>query len=228
MRVIITITRAAITMHHPTVRPLWLPRWLSGKESTCQAGDVGSIPGWEDPPEEELAARSTILAQEISWTEEPGGLQYMGSQSRTWLSNWTTNPKVLVEEQAENEMTNSGVVTWKETMTTVDPRLSSCCESWCLALEPMSSHSLRDVHVFMIVLILAKCQKSLIWMWEMSCELFFDSERKRLHLGSLNRINMAYVSAATTCKNSRCVCTSLCTQIFFELFKTTECFTTCP
>lgn len=27
-------------------------------------------------------------------------------------------------------------------------------------------------------------------MWETSYELFFDSERKRLHLGSLNRINM--------------------------------------
>ena len=71
---IITITRAAITMHRPTVQLLWLPRWLSGRESTCQAGDVGLIPGWEDPPEEEMATRSIILAQEISWREEPGGL----------------------------------------------------------------------------------------------------------------------------------------------------------
>ena len=27
----------------------WLPRWLSGKEPTCQAGGVGVISGWEDP-----------------------------------------------------------------------------------------------------------------------------------------------------------------------------------
>ena len=37
-------------------------------------------PGREDPLEEEMATHSTILAWEISWTEEPGGLQSMGSQ----------------------------------------------------------------------------------------------------------------------------------------------------
>ena len=37
--------------------------------------------GGEDPLEEEMAAHSSILAREIPWTEEPGGLQSMGSQS---------------------------------------------------------------------------------------------------------------------------------------------------
>ena len=36
--------------------------------------------GWEDPLEKEMATHSSILAREIPWTEEPGGLQYMGSQ----------------------------------------------------------------------------------------------------------------------------------------------------
>ena len=36
--------------------------------------------GWDDPPEKEVATHSGILAWEISWTEEPGGLQSMGSQ----------------------------------------------------------------------------------------------------------------------------------------------------
>ena len=36
--------------------------------------------GWEDPLEKEMATHSTILAWKISWTEEPGGLQSMGSQ----------------------------------------------------------------------------------------------------------------------------------------------------
>ena len=36
--------------------------------------------GWEDPLEKELAAHSRILAWRIPWTEEPGGLQSMGSQ----------------------------------------------------------------------------------------------------------------------------------------------------
>ena len=40
-------------------------------------------PGREDPLEKEVAAYSSILAWEIPWTEEPGGLQSMGSQSRT-------------------------------------------------------------------------------------------------------------------------------------------------
>ena len=36
--------------------------------------------GQEDPLEEEMATHSSNLAQKISWTEEPGGLQSMGSQ----------------------------------------------------------------------------------------------------------------------------------------------------
>ena len=35
--------------------------------------------GWEDPLEKEMATHSRILAWKISWTEEPGGLQSMGS-----------------------------------------------------------------------------------------------------------------------------------------------------
>ena len=36
--------------------------------------------GWEDPLEMEIAIYSSILAWEIPWTEEPGGLQSMESQ----------------------------------------------------------------------------------------------------------------------------------------------------
>ena len=36
--------------------------------------------GWENPLEEEMATHPGILAWEISWTEEPGGLQIMGPQ----------------------------------------------------------------------------------------------------------------------------------------------------
>ena len=35
---------------------------------------------WEDLLKEEMATHSSILVREISWTEEPGGLQSMGSQ----------------------------------------------------------------------------------------------------------------------------------------------------
>ena len=39
--------------------------------------------GREDPLEKEMATHSSILGWEIPWTEEPGGLQFMGSQ-KSW------------------------------------------------------------------------------------------------------------------------------------------------
>ena len=42
--------------------------------------------GQEDPLEKGMATHSSILAWEIPWTEEPGGLQSMGLQSQTRLS----------------------------------------------------------------------------------------------------------------------------------------------
>ena len=56
------------------------PGGSDGNESTCNAGDQGFILGWEDPLEKEMATQSSILAWRIPWTEEPGGLQSMGSQ----------------------------------------------------------------------------------------------------------------------------------------------------
>ena len=50
-----------------------------GKKSTCNVEDLGLIAGWEDSLEEGMATHSSILAWRIPWTEEPGGLQSMGS-----------------------------------------------------------------------------------------------------------------------------------------------------
>ena len=101
------------------------PGSSAGKESTCNAGDPGLIPGlgrspgewidyplqyswaslvaeivknlpamwetwgwslgWEDPLEEGMATHSSIHA----WTEEPGGLQSIGSQ-RVWTEQLST------------------------------------------------------------------------------------------------------------------------------------------
>ena len=54
---------------------LELCKWLSGKELTWNASDLGSVPG---------SGRSHgevngVLSWEIPWTKEPGGLQSMGS-----------------------------------------------------------------------------------------------------------------------------------------------------
>ena len=47
--------------------------------------------GQEDPLEKETATHSSILAWRISWTEEPGGLQSMGSQrvGHDWATSHT-------------------------------------------------------------------------------------------------------------------------------------------
>ena len=46
----------------------------------AHTGDMGSTLDREDPLEEGMATHSRILAWKIPWTEEPGGLQSMGSQ----------------------------------------------------------------------------------------------------------------------------------------------------
>ena len=45
-----------------------IPKWFSGKESTCQEGDAGLIPGSGRSLEKEIVTHSSILAWEIRWT----------------------------------------------------------------------------------------------------------------------------------------------------------------
>ena len=56
------------------------PGGSDDKESACNARDLALIKG--------MATHSSVLAWRIPWTEEPGGLQSMGSQSLTWLRDW--------------------------------------------------------------------------------------------------------------------------------------------
>ena len=57
------------------------PGGSEGKASACNAGDLDLTPGLGRSPEKEMAAHSGgTLAWRIPWTEEPGGLQSMGSQ----------------------------------------------------------------------------------------------------------------------------------------------------
>ena len=67
------------------------PGGSDSKESAYNAGDQGSIPGLEDPLEESMATHSSILAERIPWTEEPGQLQSMRSQRVR--HDWTTTPE---------------------------------------------------------------------------------------------------------------------------------------
>ena len=59
---------------------LGFPGGSDSKQSACKAGDLGSVLGWEDTLGEGVAIHSSIIAWEVSWTEDPGGLQSIGSQ----------------------------------------------------------------------------------------------------------------------------------------------------
>ena len=50
------------------------------KNLPANAGDARWIPGLGGSLEKEMATDARILTWEIPWTEEPGGLQSMGSQ----------------------------------------------------------------------------------------------------------------------------------------------------
>ena len=104
----------------------WLmgfPGDSDGKEFTCSAGDMGSIPGLGKSPgegtgyplqysclvEKEMATHSSILAWRILWTEEPGGLLCMGSHRVR--HNWSD---LACMHALEKEMaTHSNILTWR-------------------------------------------------------------------------------------------------------------------
>ena len=56
------------------------PGGSDGKESACNAGDLGLIPGQENQLERGMDNQSSILTCRIPWTEEPGRLQSIGSK----------------------------------------------------------------------------------------------------------------------------------------------------
>ena len=69
----------------PSSLPVWpdskgFPGGSDGKESACRAGDPGSNPWLGRSLGEGMATLSSILAWKIQCTEEPGGLQSIGSQ----------------------------------------------------------------------------------------------------------------------------------------------------
>ena len=62
-----------------------------------------------------MAPHSSTLAWKILWMEEPGGLQSMGSQSRTRLSNFTFTfhfhalEKEMATQQQQQQLNNSNI-----------------------------------------------------------------------------------------------------------------------
>ena len=72
----------------PLIDDFGFPGGSDGKESACNARDAGSFPGSGRSPGEGNGYPLQYLAWRIPWTEEPGGLQFMGSQRVG--HNWVT------------------------------------------------------------------------------------------------------------------------------------------
>ena len=62
--------------------------------------------GWEDSLEEGMATHSSIVAWEIPWTEEPGGLHFTGSQRvrHDWVTECAHTGDLEGEEQDESNL----------------------------------------------------------------------------------------------------------------------------
>ena len=75
------------------------PGGSNGKESACNAGDLGSIPELGRSLEGGMATHSSILAWTIPWTEEPGRIQSRGSQRVGY--NWATKHILMIQEARE-------------------------------------------------------------------------------------------------------------------------------
>ena len=66
------------------------------KHPLARAGAGGSIPGWNNLLEKGMAAHSSILAWEIPWTEEPGGLQSWGHKESDTTERLHIFPKTFL------------------------------------------------------------------------------------------------------------------------------------
>ena len=67
-------------IYNNSIRKLGLPGVSDRKESACNVGNLGSIPGSGRSPEKEMATHSSTLAWRIPWTKGPGRLQSIGLQ----------------------------------------------------------------------------------------------------------------------------------------------------
>ena len=107
-----------------------------------QETQVGSL-GWEDPLEKWMAMHSSTLAWRIPWTEEPGGLQSMGSHSirHDWVTNtfiFTFTLLLVHDFKQKNRMILSKKEPKKQNHKTGKIRAFFSPESWDRAKPKMN------------------------------------------------------------------------------------------
>ena len=88
------------------------PGGSDSKESTCNVGDLGLIPGLGRSPGGGQATHSSILAWRISWTEEPGRLQSLVLQRvrHDWATKHCTFLSILFLTFTEMGLTNENCI----------------------------------------------------------------------------------------------------------------------
>ena len=92
--------------------------------------------GQEDPPGEGNANPLSILAWEIPWAEEPGGLESMGWQSQTRLSDSTTPPRAYSAALPEGI-----TLCWCGGLTRKSARSRGVGSGWGASVETSRCHS---------------------------------------------------------------------------------------
>ena len=80
------------------IQPMGFPGGSDSRESTCNAGDPGLIPGSGRSSGTGNVTHSSILAWRIPWTDEPGGLQFKRSQrvGHNWATNTSDHKKLFL------------------------------------------------------------------------------------------------------------------------------------
>ena len=89
----ITFTCTAKWLGYTYICIYGFPGGSVGKESACNTGDLGSIPGSGRSLKKEMATHSSIIAWRFPWTEGPGRLQSMDLQRIE--HNLVTKPQQL-------------------------------------------------------------------------------------------------------------------------------------
>ena len=104
---------------------------LVEKNPPAHAGDARDMVqslDWEDPQEEGMASHSSTLAWKIPWTEEPGGLQSMGSRRWTRLKHLARRDRTRVSCIAGRLFTFRAT---GEALLLTSPQMFSLLSSFC-------------------------------------------------------------------------------------------------
>ena len=89
-----------------------------------------------------MVTHSSILAWEIPWTEEPGGLQSMGLQSQTWLSTRTHRALLNTRSYVTAQVTHPRYHGINEIRSIVIALIILCLPIYTLDLPVTAKHAL--------------------------------------------------------------------------------------